>query len=208
MQEKSPTKILFVAANPLGDRPLRVDAELAAVQRELRQAAFRDDFRFAACLAVTIDDLMRQLTELDPAILHISGHGAGAAGLVFEDELGRPCLVTAHALARMIATTTTRVRVIVLNACDSAVQAEALRGTADCVIGMHGAIADVAARVFTTRFYGALAGRRSVGNAFAQAVSALAAYQLPDEHLPHCFTRPGIDADRLRLSPSAVANIT
>jgi len=68
---------------------------------------------------------------------------------------------------------------------------------------MRGAIGDDAARSFAVGFYRALGYRRSVGNAVAQAVAALAAKQLPDEHLPVCRTRDGVSADQVILSTLA-----
>ena len=47
----------------------------------------------------------------------------------------------------------------------------------------------------------ALGNRRSIGNAVEQGIAALAAKQLPDEVLPHCLTRSGIDAHRVLLDP-------
>ena len=95
------------------------------------------------------------------------------------------------------------VRVLVLNSCYSSAQARMLGARIDCVVGMDGAIGDDAARAFAIRFYGALGNGRSIGNAVEHGVAALAAKQLPDEILPRCFTREGIDAHRLVLSQRA-----
>ena len=94
------------------------------------------------------------------------------------------------------------VRVVVLNACYSTAQADVLRAKVDCIVGMDGAIGDDAARAFAIRFYGALGNRRSIGNAVAQGIATLAAKQLPDEVLPRCVTRDGIDANKVVLNPS------
>jgi len=94
----------------------------------------------------------------------------------------------------MIKATAASARVVVLNACYSDAQADAMCSVVDCVIGMTGAIRDDAARSFAVGFYRALGNRRSVGNAVDQAIATLAAKQLPDEHLPRCRTRDGVDA--------------
>lgn len=184
--------ILFLAAQPEGTGHLDIAMECAAIQRELRLTLGRDELRFESRWAVSIDELMRHLTELDPAVIHFSGHG-GATGLLFQDEQGRAQPVSARALATMVAATARRARLIVLNACFTHAQAEALRVEVDCVIGMDGAIGDLAARVFAVRLYGAIGNRRSVGNAFSQGVAALAAMQLPEELMPRCLTRDGVD---------------
>ena len=118
------------------------------IQRELKMAPHRDDFRFESRWAVGIDELMRHLTELDPVVIHVSGHGEGSAGLVLQDEQGQPQPVSGRALAMVVGTTARNARVIVLNACYSTEQAEALRAGVDCVVGMDGAIGEDAARAF------------------------------------------------------------
>jgi hypothetical protein len=194
--------ILFLAANPHDTDPMRLGEECAEIEREIKMARYRDQFRFESRWAVSIDELMRHLMDLDPAVIHFSGHGSGQAGLLLQDEQGRAQMVSGRALTMMVTTTARNARVVVLNACYSAEQAEVLRAKVDCVVGMDGAIGDDAARAFSTRFYGALASRRSVGNAVAQGIAALAAKQLPDERLPRCLTRDGIDADGVILDPS------
>src|SRR5262245_33343402 len=194
-----PQLILFLAANPRGSNPLRLGEECAEIQRELAMTPYRDEFRFESRWAVGADELMRHLMELEPTVIHISGHGGGDRGLVLQDEHGQPQPVPPRALAMMIEAAAPHVRVVVLNACYSTPQAEALRGHADCVVGMDGAIGDDSARMFATRFYSAIGNRRSIGNAVAQGIATLAAKQLPDEVLPRCLTRDGVDAHSVVL---------
>jgi hypothetical protein len=225
--------ILFLAANPNGTTRLALDDECAAIERELRiTTTGRDDFEFRSKWAVSIDDIMRHLNELQPTILHFSGHGGGSPGIVIDqlsddrriassrdidveleleiatagiqlqDEQRRPQHVTARALTRMIETAAPCARVVVLNACFSEAVADALRGVVDCVVGMRGAIGDDAARSFAVGFYRALGHRRSVGNAVAQAIATLTAKRSCDEHLPICVTRDGVKADQIILVPS------
>jgi hypothetical protein len=216
--------ILFLAANPGETTRLALDEECAAVERELRMTTGRDDFDFRSKWAVSVDEMMRHLNELQPTIIHFSGHGGGSAGIYLED--GRPAAPAAHrdvsagcsgagiylqdehhqqqhvrarALAQMIGSAAPTARLVVLNACFSDAAAEALRHVVDCVIGMRGAIGDDAARSFAVGFYRALGHRRSVGNAFEQAVATLAAKRLPGEHLPVCRTRDGVSAARVML---------
>jgi hypothetical protein len=198
--------ILFLAANPHGSDPLKLDSECAAIQRELKMARHREDFRFESRWAVGIDDLMRHLRELDPMVLHFSGHGGGSSGLILEDEQGQPQPISGAALTKVVRAAAQRVRVVVLNACYSVEQADALRAEVDCVVGMDGAIGDVAARKFAVQFYGALGDRRSVGNAVENGIALLAALQSPDEHLPRCATRIGVDAQQLFLDPPVDAS--
>lgn len=198
-----PNVILFLAANPHNGNPLKLGDECAEIQRELQMAPHGDDFVLESRWAVGIDDFMRSLTELDPTVIHVSGHGGHGVGLMLQDGHGHAQPVPARGLAMMVETAARSARVVVLNACYSVELADALCTKVDCVVGMVGAVGDGAARAFATRFYGALGNRRSIGNAVAQGTAALAAKQLPDEEQPRCVTRDGIDARRVVLHPSA-----
>ena len=196
--------ILFLAANHhLGD-PLKLSEECAEIQRELKMSLNRDAFRFESRWAVSIDELMRHLMELDPTVVHFSGHGNGSDALILQDEEGRPQPISDRALAMMVDAAARNVRVLVLNACYSGAHALVLGSKIDCVVGMDGAIGDSAARAFAIRFYGALGNGRSIGNAVAHGVAALAAKQLPDEVLPRCLARPGVDAHEVVLVGSGM----
>jgi len=151
--------ILFVAANPGDTEPLALDQECAAIEQELRIAASGDDFELCSKWAVSVDDLMRHLNKLQPAIVHFSGHGtrsaAGAAGergarhrdidspssggiLLQDGDSSQD--VSERALAAMITSASPATRLVVLNACYSASVAEAIRHKVGCVVGMDGAI--------------------------------------------------------------------
>jgi hypothetical protein len=193
------TVIAYLAANPTDTHPLQQGAECADIMRELRLAPFRDDFRIESRWAVTSDELLRHLTELDPEVIHLSGHGRNGA-FALQDEHGLAELVSPRALAKMIGAAAPSARVVVLNACCSMAHAEALRAKVDVVVAMDGAISDTAARLFAARLFGALGNRRSVGNAVELGLARLAAKELPDEALPRCVTRDGVDADRVVVS--------
>jgi hypothetical protein len=99
----------------------------------------------------------------------------------------------------MIQSAAPSARLVVLNACFSDAIAASLCRVVDYVVGMAGAIADTAARVFAVSLYRALGYWRSIGNAVAQAIAALTAHRLPDATLPVCLTRAGVDAQRAML---------
>jgi hypothetical protein len=194
-----PAVIAFFAAHPAETSPIDQGAECAEMMRELKLAPFRADFRIESRWATTVDELMRHLNELDPVLVHISAHGrAGALGL--QDDRGNVERVSPRGLAKLIGTTARRVRVVLLNACDSMEHAQALRDTVDLTVAMDGLVSDPAARMFAARFYGALGNRRSVGNAVDQGCAKLAALGLPDEMLPRCVSRDGIDAHGVMIS--------
>jgi hypothetical protein len=219
--------ILFLAANPQRTSRLALDEECAAIERELRSTEARNDFDFRSKWAVSIDEMMRHLNELQPTIVHFSGHGGGSSDVYLLDELHEPApdhrdlagvtsagiqlqgeqrqpqYVSARALSQMLTTAAPSVRLVVLNACFSDAVAEAMQGKVDCVVGMRDVIGDRAARMFSVGFYRALGYRRSIGNAVAQAIATLAAGEPPAEHLPICRPRSGTSADSIEL-PSLI----
>jgi CHAT domain-containing protein len=195
--------ILCLAANPSRSSRLALDQECAAIERELRMTSHRDAFDFRSKWAVTFDEMLHHLYKLQPAIIHFSGHGAAHAsdGIYLkglEGDRGGSQLVTARALTAMIRSAASP-RLVVLDACYSAPQAEALRDVADCVVGTSSAIGDAAARSFAASFYRALGHQCSVGSAVDQAVATLAAKGMPDEALPRCLTRHDIDKYQIFL---------
>lgn len=218
--------ILFLPADPARTSLRALDEECAAIERELRMTGGRDDFEFRSKWAVSVDDVMRGLNELQPTIIHFSGHGCATggdvrddrrtpravrrnvatmapAGILLQDEQRQPQHVSARALTQMIASAAPSARLVVLNACFSDAVADALRGVVDCVVGMRGAIGDAAARSFAVGFYRALGHRRSIGNAVDQAAATLAAKRLCHNHVAICRTRDGVDAGEVALSATA-----
>jgi hypothetical protein len=209
--------ILFLAANAKQASRLDLDAECAAIESELQLARFGNDFDFRSKWAVSVDAMARHLFELQPTIIHFSGHGRrdsvegtphgardvrspGDAGIyLMHDEQPDAQLVTGHALALMIKTAAPRARVVVLNACYSDHHAETLCETVDCVVGMTREIQDRGARTFAKAFYRALGNRRSVGSAVEHARASLAAINPPDESVPRCRSLHWSDPNEIYL---------
>src|SRR3954467_12376871 len=73
---------LYLGANPPGTVSLGLDEEVRAILQELRSARYRC-FDLVARWTTEADDLVRELRESSPAIVHLSGHackpGAHAA---------------------------------------------------------------------------------------------------------------------------------
>ncbi|NEP20209.1 MAG: TIR domain-containing protein, partial [Leptolyngbya sp. SIO4C1] len=80
-----PQTILFVAANPKETERLRLGQELREIAEGLQRAQKRDQFNLEQRSAVRPLDIQRAMLDVEPQIIHFSGHGAGEQGLVFED---------------------------------------------------------------------------------------------------------------------------
>src|SRR5512135_1466343 len=122
-------KILFLAANPTGTQPLQLDEEIRQITAKVRVAEYREFLELVSRWALRPDDLLQALLELKPHVVHFSGHGSSAAELILLDDQGNPKPVSQEALVHLFRTMRDNVRVVVLNACSSRPQAEALAQT-------------------------------------------------------------------------------
>ena len=163
----SPVKMLILAANPSNSTPLRLDQEVREIEDALRGAKNRDRFEIKQQWAVRPKDMRRAVLEFEPQIVHFSGHGVGDGGLALEDETGQVKLVSTGALAGMFELAE-QVQCVLLNACYSEVQAEAIAQHVPYVIGMNKAVGDKAALEFSVGFYDALGAERSFERSFKE----------------------------------------
>jgi CHAT domain-containing protein len=157
---------LFLAANPHGTDRLRLDEEIREIKEVLLKAEFRDNFEIAQEWAVRTKDLQGHLLRHQPDIVHFSGHGSHGSEIILEDISGNVQPVSRGALANLFKVLKDNIRCVVLNACYSKEQAQAIAQNIDCVIGMSDAIADRAAINFALAFYQALGFGRNVKTAF------------------------------------------
>jgi hypothetical protein len=204
--------ILFLAANPPGDLPSGfdpaarrsgLDQEVTAIRKELKRSGYRDRFELVPRPAAEPHDLLRELRELKPTVLHFSGHG-GRDGLVFQATGGDAQIVSFAAIAEALGAAGRSVKVVVLSACDSTAAAEALLTQVeqvDCVVGMMpGALSDAMARAFAIGFYGALGEGESIATAYRQGNAAISLEGLADADRPRLEVRAGARASAMILA--------
>ncbi|MDF5718691.1 MAG: pentapeptide repeat-containing protein [Rhizonema sp. NSF051] len=158
--------ILILASNPKTTPSLRLNEEVREIEAGLRRAKKRELFNIRQRQAVRVPDVYEALLDLKPQFVHFIGHGSGENGLVLEDETGNERLVTTVALANLFKLFANDIECVVLNACYSEVQAQALAEHIPYVVGMNKAIADQAAIKFATGFYSAIASGESVEFAY------------------------------------------
>jgi len=132
--------ILILAANPKGTTPLRLDQEVREIDAGLQRAKQREQFVLEHSGAVRPRDIQRAMLDINPQIIHFSGHGTGDEGLVFEDETGGAKLVDSEAIAGLFELFADQVECVVLNGCYSEMQATAISQHINYVIGMSKAI--------------------------------------------------------------------
>lgn len=199
----SKVKVLFFAADPQAsgegsDSRLRLDEDVRRIREKVRAAEYRDALDFDVRWATRPDDLIQAFNESRPQIVHFSGHGT-KSGLVFVGESQRPQTVPTAALARLFRIFGGGVRVVVLNACYSSVQAKAIVQFVDCAVGTRGLIPDTAAITFGASFYRAIGFGNSVHEAYEQASLAISMEGYSDAHCPVLLARDGVDPTKIFL---------
>ncbi|HEX8694814.1 MAG TPA: CHAT domain-containing protein [Longimicrobium sp.] len=187
-----PVKVLLLACDPVEHGvPLRLDREARAVTNAIRGSRERA-LHLETEWAVTIADLQRLLLFHRPQIVHFAGHGDRDGGIHLIDESGNVRPVSGQTL-RDLFRSMSFVRVVVLNACETMVTAEAVCAVVDCVIGMDTMITDPAAVLFAEAFYGALAADTTVREAFDLGVNRLRLEKSAEWSIPRFLAREGFD---------------
>lgn len=176
--------ILILAANPKDTPKLRLDEEVREIDNGLQRAQKRDEFILKQVWATRFSDVRRAMLDLKPNIVHFCGHGSGEEGIAFEDELGDTKLVRAETLATFFDLFSESLECVVLNACYSEVQAEAISQYVNYVIGMRQEIKDKAAIEFSVALYDALGAGRSIDFAYRLACNAIRWTSLSDHLIP------------------------
>ncbi len=184
-----PKKILILAANPIDTRQLRLDKEVRSIEEAHRKAEYREEIKIISKWAVRVDDLRSALLHHKPNIVHFCGHGAGDDGLLLENENGQQKRVSTESLAGLFKLCKDDVECVVMNACYSEVQAEAIHQHINCVIGMNKAIGDNAAINFATGFHEALTNGRNYQDSFEFGKNALDLKSIPESQIPQIKIR-------------------
>ncbi len=160
--------VLFLASAPEDQDALRLDKEAREIEKRVLASKHRDSIYFRTRMARQLTDLLDDLNEVRPAILHFSGHGDQSA-LAFEDASGATAPLDNAVLGRLLDAAAGGVRLIVFNSCESASQAKLAVQHVDLAIGMDASIDDEDAKVFAGQFYSSLGFGCSVADAFRQA---------------------------------------
>jgi hypothetical protein len=177
--------VLILAANPKGTSRLRLDEEVREIDAGLQRSGRRDQFNLVQRWAVRPRDVYRAMLDFKPQIVHFCGHGAVNGGLALEAEAGEVQLVDAEALAGLFELFSVQLECVLLNACYSEVQANAISQRVDYVIGMNQAIGDRAAINFAVGFYDALGAGESFDFAYKIGCKAIHLY---DNGIPEHLT--------------------
>lgn len=178
------TRILFLAANPKGTPPARLDEEIRTIEEQLLLSSMRAVFDVKHQWALRTGDLHRALLQHRPEMVHFAGLGTASGEIILEDKFGGSLPVSANAIGALFSILKDNVRCVVINACYAEAQAQAIAEHVDCVIGMSRSADHRAAICFAAAFYQALGFGRTVRTAFDLAVNGLQLERLDSDGSP------------------------
>ncbi|MBW4610610.1 MAG: ABC transporter substrate-binding protein [Hassallia sp. WJT32-NPBG1] len=184
MSNYSQIRILFLTAQPTDIARLRLQQELRDIEEQLQRVKLPERFVLKLQLSTRPQDISQAIQDFKPNIVHFSGHGETTGELCFENELGRTRSVKPQALAALFRLVTAHVNCVVLNACHSDIQAEAIVQHIPFVIGMKRAIGDGAAIAFAVGFYKALGANRTIEEAYEFGCVEILLQGIPEESTP------------------------
>lgn len=203
MNSNGQIKILFLAADPSDAARLRLGQELRDIRERLQLAKQRDRFILESRESVRPGDISQAIFDVEPQIVHFSGHGSNTGELCFEDLLAKLQPVQPEALAALFELVADQINCVVLNACYSEAQAKAIGDHIPYVIGMSKAIGDQAAIAFAVGFYKALAAGRTIDQAYKFGCVEIRLQGIP-EHLTPVIYCQSI-SDQVEHTPSHLA---
>lgn len=190
-------RILVLSSNPWNTGRILVAEEAREISDRIQEGPYRDKFELQHRSAVRQIDLQKLLLQYEPHIVHFSGHGSKSQRILLNGPQGRGQALDQRGLTDVFALYNHHVRLVVLNACLTRLQARLISGVVDYSIGAARPIGDKVSVAFAGAFYRALAFGRSIKDAFRSAKAELALTKMPRSRGIELFVRNGInDGDR------------
>ncbi len=189
--------VLFLASNPIEESALRLDEEVRLIHEMIRRSDNRDSVRLESRWAVRPLDVLLAMNEVDPTIVHFSGHGTSHGEIIFQNDNGGSSTVTIEAMVQTMKATSDRIRLVFFNLCNSKALAQAVVTHVEAAIGMKGEIADDAARYFAAQVYSAIGFGKSLYQAFEQGRASLMLTGSEQEDIPELYVADGVDVMKL-----------
>lgn len=189
--------VLFMASNPINQPSLRLDEEAREINEMIRKSEHRDSVSFITRWAIRPLDVLQAINELNPTVIHFSGHGSDEDELVFQGGNGNAKMVSKEAIVQTMMSTSDSIRLVFFNTCFSYGQAQAVVEHVDAAIGMNTSIGDDAARVFAAQLYSAIGFGLSIQKAFEQAKTALMLEGIDEESTPELYVKDGLDSNEI-----------
>lgn len=200
-EPKEKINILFLGANPdiiLKDgseqSKLKLDKEAREIKEAITKSLNRDSINLETRWAVRTSDLFQAINEVNPTIIHFSGHGTETGQLVLQDNNDNPKFVDINSLVKMIEASTDNLRLIVFNNCFSSLFAECVVDSVEATIGMNDSISDDAAIIFSSQLYSAIGFGNSLEKSFYQAKARLLLEGIKEDTTPELFVNENFNS--------------
>jgi hypothetical protein len=191
---KAKKKLLFIAANPKNTTALQLPVEYRNIQQSIRQGSERESIEWLSPIfAATLEEVMHGLAQ-KPEIVHFSGHGVDK-GIYLEQENGMADLLTNDQLQLLFNDLKGTVKIILLNSCYSAAQAQFLSSLGCSVVGYNLPIGDAAALGFAKGFYIGL----SHGKSFQASIEYGMVYLMKEQGRSRLSLEAWVNGDRVPL---------
>lgn len=177
--------ILILSANPQSTSKRRFDEEIREIEDGLKLSKNRDQFEIRSKLAIRLRDLRRELLDNEPYIVHFTGKGEDK-GLILEGNEENGVLASTSALSGLFELFSDKIECVVLNACYSAPQANAISEHINYVIGMESEIEHKASIEFAVGFFDAIGAGWAVEKAYKLGCNGIehASPDLPKQFYP------------------------
>ena len=170
----SKIKLLFFASSPKDMSQSDLDIEAREIETKIHDAESHGSLEFISRWAVRPSDVLTALNEVQPHIVHFSGHGRTNGIILLDDnDNNKSILVKADALKDLFVAVKDNVQIVFFNNCYTEETAVSISKVIDCVVGMNTATDDKSAIVFAAFFYRAITDGSSVQDAFNQAKISL-----------------------------------
>jgi pterin-4a-carbinolamine dehydratase len=207
MSSSNQKSVLFLAANPKNTTSLRLQEEEREIKERLRLAGYGKVPIYSSGATRPID-IQQAMVDAKPQIVHFSGHGVGEEGLVFEDTDGKEKLISSEALANLAKIFSKRgLECVLLNACYSQFQAEAIVQHVPYVIGMSSSIGDRASIKFSTGFYTALGAGETIRFSYDLGCNAMQLEGIPENSTPILLVQERGEIDTSLGSTKKYSNV-
>jgi hypothetical protein len=185
-------RILFLSANPWTTSRILVDEEAREIFERVQEGPQRARFDLFNHAATRPIDLQKLLLFYRPNIVHFSGHGNKKQKLILGGTPGRGKTVDRQGLVELLALYNRHLRLVLLNACFTKVQARLISEVIDYAVGTGKGIGDKAGVAFAGAFYRALGFGESIRDAFDSAKAELGLTKMPRTQGIELFVREGL----------------
>ena len=209
---KEKINILFIASNPdiiftdeegvlREQQRLSLDKEARDIEESIQKTPDRDSISFVTKWATRTEDLFQYINEVNPTIIHFTGHGTEDGKLVFHDKNDNPKFVGIDAIIQMINAITDDLRLVVFSNCFSSSIAIQVSEYVEATIGMNTSVREDVATLFAAQLYSSIGFGFSLDKAFKQAMARLSieGIEQKDADIPELFVKEGMDANEIYL---------